>query len=125
MNQEHSSLFSTLFPIIKAALAVVAVTFVLLLLLALLLYRLHLSDSVVNVCILLVYFLSNFAGGFFIGKAKQAKKFLWGFLTGFTYFLLLAIVSFLVLKGFCSDLSGAFICLLICVGGGMIGGMLA
>ncbi len=97
----------------------------LLLLLAFLLYKLHLSEKVVNVFIILIYIAASFFAGFITGKNKKSKKFLWGAVMGALYFLVLFLVSVIVNRSF-SQLSSDFTTtILLCVGGGMLGGMLA
>ncbi len=97
----------------------------LLLLLAFLLYKLHLSEKVVNVCIILIYIATSFFAGFMTGRKKGNKKFFWGALMGMAYFLVLFVVSMIVNRSF-SELSTDFMStMLLCAGGGMLGGMLS
>ncbi len=97
----------------------------LLLLLAFLLYRLHLPEKAVNVCIILIYIATSFFAGFLTGKKKGNKKFFWGALMGALYFAVLFVVSMIVNRSF-SQLSSDFTTtLLLCMGGGMLGGMLS
>lgn len=124
MNRENNIL-SLLLPILKTALAVILFTFAMLFLLALVVFKFHINDSAVNVCIIAIYFLSNFIGGLIIGKVKKEKKFLWGFLIGLTYFAILSIASFLTLQSFYSSISSALTALVCCILGGVIGGMFA
>jgi len=71
----------------------------LLLLLAALLYRFELSEATVKVGIVVIYIITGFVGGFFIGKQMQDKKYLWGLLTGGIYFLLLFVLSLFLKNG--------------------------
>ena len=80
--------------LVKALLCAYAVTGILLLILAFLLYKAGLSEENVNAGILLVYVISTFSGGFVIGKLSGARKFLWGLLSGVLYFVLLLLISF-------------------------------
>lgn len=85
---------------LAAALAVMyVVSGVLLLLLALGLYRLDLSESVVRIGIIAIYIASGFVGGFLIGRWMQDKKYLWGIAVGALYFLLLFVVSLMLKQG--------------------------
>lgn len=124
MNRENF-LSSSLFSILKAALIVILFTVIMLVLLAFILFKAGLSDSVIKYCIWAIYFFSNLIGGLLIGKAKGEKKFLWGFLTGLTYFILLSICSFIFTKGFYQDISAVAPALFCTLGGGILGGMLA
>ncbi len=87
MNRENN-ISSLILPIVKTALAVIFFTFAMIFLLAVIIFKFHINDSVINNCILIIYFLANFIGGLIIGKVKKEKKFLWGFLTGLTYFII-------------------------------------
>jgi putative membrane protein, TIGR04086 family/integral membrane protein, TIGR04097 family len=111
--------------LIKSLLASYIVTGFLLLIVALLLFKMNLSEGKVNIGILVTYILSSFIGGFIIGKSTQTKKFIWGILLGTIYFLVLSMISFMVNKGFQGDVTGIVTTLVMCVGSGMLGGMLS
>ena len=78
---------------IKALLCAYVVTGILLLILALLLYKAGLSEENVNAGILLTYVISTFSGGFVIGKLTGSRKFLWVSLAGIRYFAILLLSS--------------------------------
>ena len=65
----------------------------LLVVLALLLYNLELSEATVKIGIIAIYILSGFTGGLLMGKRMQDKKYLWGLLVGGMYFILLFLLS--------------------------------
>lgn len=97
----------------------------LLLLLALLLYKADLSQKVVSVCIIIIYVLATFFAGFITGRKLKNRKFLWGALMGAAYFLVLVVISLAVNRQ-PGVLSGSFLTtLVLCSGGGMLGGMLS
>lgn len=97
----------------------------LLLLLALLLYKVGLSQKVVSICIIVVYVLATFFAGFITGKKMKSRKFLWGALMGVMYFLVLAAISLAVNRQ-PGILTNSFLTtLVLCSGGGMLGGMLS
>lgn len=101
------------------------ITGILLLLLSMLLYKFHISQSMVNIGIIVIYCLSTFFTGFLAGKSKKQKKFIWGLLLGAAYFALLCLIS-LAINSSIKDLSGNFLTsMLLCVGSGMLGGMLS
>lgn len=100
-------------------------TGVMLLLLAFLLYKLHLSEKVVNVCIILIYVATSFFAGFITGKKKRTRKFFWGALMGALYFAVLFVISAIVNRAFPQLSSDFTTSMLLCVGGGMLGGMLS
>lgn len=96
-----------------------------LLLLALLLYKVGLSQKVVSICIILIYVIATFFAGFFTGKKLKNRKFLWGALMGALYFLVLVVISLIVNRQ-PGVLSSSFATtLVLCCGGGMLGGMLS
>lgn len=97
----------------------------LLLFLAFLLYRLHLSEKVVNVCIILIYVATSFFAGFITGKKKGSKKFFRGAIMGALYFAVLFVISAVVNRAFPQLSSDFTTSMLLCVGGGMLGGMLS
>ncbi|MBR1693132.1 MAG: TIGR04086 family membrane protein [Lachnospiraceae bacterium] len=100
-------------------------TAVFLLLLAMLLYKFRLSETVTNIGIILIYILACFFSGFLTGKKMGSRKFLWGMLVGIGYFAILALLSIAVQKG-TIQLSGSFLStLFLCAGSGMLGGMLS
>lgn len=97
----------------------------LLLLLALLLYKLHLSEKVVNILMILIYIATSFFAGYITGKKKGTKKFFWGAVMGGLYFVILFVMSAVINRAF-PQLSPEFTTtMMLCVGGGMLGGMLS
>lgn len=110
---------------LKALLTAYVLTGGLLLLVAFLLYQFQLSRSIVNICIIAIYILSCFLAGFLEGKMMGTRKFLWGAAAGFLYFVLLTIISFAVNQGFDNSSSNFVTTLLLCIAGGMLGGMLS
>ncbi len=99
-------------------------TAALLMLLAFLLYRVGLSEKTASIAIIAVYLLSTFLAGFLAGKRMPSRRFAWGLLEGMAYFLVLAALS-LAIGHSLGDLGGSFFpTLLLCAGGGMLGGML-
>ena len=111
--------------LIKSLLAAYIVTGLLLLLLALLLYKLQLSESVVNIGIIAIYLAACFLGGFLEGKMMKTRKFLWGGTFGLLYFAVLAIISLAVGQGFSASSSHFVTTLILCMAGGTLGGMVS
>ncbi len=93
--------------------------------LAFLLYKLDLSEKVVSIAIIVIYVIATFFGGFMTGKKMGSRKFFWGLVMGSAYFLVLAAVSLCVGKGNIQLGSTFFTTLVMCAGGGMLGGMLS
>ncbi len=111
--------------LIKSLLAAYIVTGLLLLLLALMLYKLQLSESVVNIGIIAIYVAACFLGGFLEGKMMKTRKFLWGGAFGLLYFAVLAIISLAVGQGFSGSSSHFVTTLILCMAGGTLGGMVS
>ena len=111
--------------IMKALLASYIVTGILLFILTLLLYKFQWDEQMITAGIIAIYVISTFAGGFILGKLKGTRKFLWGLIMGILYFLLLFLISFGVYRNFDGNGTNVLTTLLLCMGGGMLGGMIA
>lgn len=111
--------------ILKALLCAYVMTGILLLILTVLLYKAGLSEENINAGIILTYVISTFSGGFVIGKLAGVKKFLWGLLLGIMYFVLLLLISLGIYHSLQSDMMNLVTTLLLCAGGGMLGGMVS
>ncbi len=101
------------------------ITALLLMLLALGLYRLNLGESVVTLAIILIYVVSTFLAGFVTGKKMQSRKYLWGLFMGCLYFGVLVVVSLAVNHTLGEIGQSFFTTLVLCGGGGMLGGMIS
>lgn len=97
----------------------------LLFLLALLLFWLDLGEGPVMAGIAATYVISCFAGGMLCGKILRKNKYFWGVITGLSYFLLLAAVSFAVKGKWDMDIQHTITTFCMCLGGGALGGMLS
>lgn len=111
--------------LLKSLLFSYILTGVLLALLAFALYRFGLGERTVSIAIIVIYVLATLLGGFAAGKRMKSRRFLWGLLMGGAYFLILAVMSFAVGKGDMQVGSSFFTTLVLCAGGGMLGGMLS
>ena len=110
---------------LKLLLAMFVFSAAFLFLLAFLLYKFRLSESVVAAVIVSIYVISTFLGGFLAGKIVKQKKYIWGFILGAAYYLVLFAVSAAMKQegGVLNpeSLWTAF----LCMAGGMLGGMLS
>ena len=98
------------------------VTAVLLLIFALLARAFALEGKALGIGISVVYVVSCLIGGFLTGKIMGNRKFLWGLLLGILYFaVVFACSSFVETPGS----RGCLWNLLLCLGGGMLGGMVS
>lgn len=101
-----------------------AVSGVLLLLLAFLLYQMELGEEVVKAGIIVIYLAAGLAGGLLVGKMRQEKKFLWGLCVGGIYFCVLFLISCGVNGGLPQDMVKVATTLVLCAASGMAGGMI-
>ncbi len=113
------------FQIMKALLASYIVTGILLFVVTFFLYKFEWDEQMVTAGIIVIYVVSTFVGGFILGKIKKSRKFLWGLIMGVLYFALLFLISFGVYRSFDGNGTNVITTLLLCAGGGMLGGMLA
>ena len=109
----------------KILLLMYVVTAMLLFLLAVLVQRFNWDNNVISIGISTVYVISCFIGGFFVGKVQQNKKFIWGILIGLAYVIIMLVITLVVKHGFHSTVSAFVTNLLLCLGSGMLGGMLS
>lgn len=108
-----------------AMLAAYLITSLGLFLLALLLLRFGLSKDAVEIGILFLYSLSCFLAGFLAGKLLKIKKFFFGMCVGGSYYLLLCMVSLVLNRSIEESLVSMITVFLLCLGSGMLGGMVA
>lgn len=110
---------------LKALLASYIVTGLLLLGLTVLVYQFELDEQLVAGGIVAIYVISTFTGGYIIGKLTKIRKFVWGMIIGTAYFILLFLISYGVYREFNTDGLSTITTAILCVGGGMLGGMLS
>lgn len=109
--------------LLKGLLFSYILTVLLLGLLAFLLYRFGLDEKTVSFAVIAIYVAATAFGGFITGKKMQNRRFLWGLLLGGAYFAILTVVSLIVGKGDIQFGNSFFTTLVLCAGGGMLGGM--
>lgn len=100
-------------------------TLILLLLLAFVLFKTEAPEILCKVWLIAVYIISGFLGGFLIGKRTKNRKFLWGFLMGLMYFVILFIVSLILYKGLSADGMHMFTTFVLCTASATVGGMIS
>lgn len=111
--------------ILKVLFVSYLLTGILLALIAGILYKFQLEDGKVQIGIILMYIFSCFIGGFLAGKTMKNRKFLWGLCLGILYFAVMLLISLAVNQGLQETSSGFITTFLLCMGGGMLGGMLS
>ena len=125
MEQKSNTGEFPVFFLLKTLLFSYILTGALLALQAVLLYKLRLDEKSVALAIIVIYVAGTFFGGFVAGKRLKNRKFLWGLLMGTAYFVVLALVSLVVGRGHIQLGNSFLTTLVLCAGGGMLGGMLS
>ena len=111
--------------IIKALILSFFVTALLIVIFAFFMFKFNISENIIALAVTFIYIISCGLGGFYIGKVVGEKKFMWGLLVGAIYLVVLFLVS-AIIGGDKSLLSDNVLSLvLLCLGGGTLGGMLA
>ena len=109
---------------VKSMIVAFLVTVVLLVALAFATFQFQWGESIVSLAVVVIYVAACVSAGRVAGKYAPKRKFLWGLAAGFAYFLILALVS-LAVNGQGAFSSEDFLTTaLICLAGGMLGGML-
>ena len=93
---------------VKALLAAYVVTGILLIILALALYKFELNEGAVTA-----------------GKLAKVRRFLWGIVLGILYFALLLLVTVGIYRTFHGSSTEILVTFALCAGGGMAGGMIS
>jgi putative membrane protein (TIGR04086 family) len=114
-----------IFFLLKSLLLSYILTAGMLLILAFLLFKLNLTEKPVSIAIIGIYVISTFFAGYVTGRKLQNKKFLWGLLMGAAYFVVLALVSLAVKQSPDTLGNSFFTTMVLCAGGGMLGGMVS
>lgn len=100
-------------------------TFLLLLALALVLYKMDPSQQVFNIWLVAVYVISGLLGGFLIGKKMRNRRFLWGLFIGVMYFMILFLVSVILKRGVGEDITHLIMTFVLCTASATVGGMIS
>ncbi len=101
------------------------VTALVLLVIAFLLYKMKLSEKIVSGGIIITYIMATFLAGFLAGKKMKTKKYLWGLGMGFAYYVVFMVLSLFTNRGDMEVSRTILTTLVLCMGGGMLGGMLS
>lgn len=110
--------------LLKCLMASYLITGVLLLVVAALLYKFSLGENVVEICIIAIYCIASLLAGLFFSKGATSRRFLWGMAAGAVYFLVICAVSMVLEQDFTPLSNSCITTFLICLGSGMLGGMI-
>lgn len=111
--------------VMKGLIVAYAVTGVLLTILAFCVYQFQLGESVADLTIVAIYVIVTFLGAFVTGKKIGEQKYLWGFLLGILYILILSLIAVFLSHTFHVVSTADFTTVILCAGGGLLGGMLS
>ena len=112
--------------IVKAMVVSVLLSAVLVVAVAYVLYKTDFTSAWEQIFVVLIYLLPCLAGGWCMGRMEKKRKFLWGGIVGCIFFLLLLMAALLtpgVKEGL--DVGERIRVLMICLLGGIAGGMLS
>ncbi|MDE7365972.1 MAG: TIGR04086 family membrane protein [Lachnospiraceae bacterium] len=111
--------------VIRSLVAAYIFTGVALAALAFVIYKWDLNETIVNIVIMAVYVIASFIGGFITGKRVKERKFFWGLLMGGLYILIIYGVSMIMSVSLDMISTANVAACLLCLGGGMLGGMVS
>lgn len=83
------------------------------------------EEKVMAIGVICIYAVTSLVGGVLFGKMKAEKRFLWGLAAGASLSVLLWVFSFGFLGMMQMNLMHLFTATAICLGGGMLGGMIS
>lgn len=113
-----------LIALLKCLVAAYLITGVLLLAVAGLLYKFSIGENIVDISIIVIYCVSSLLVGLFFSKGASSHRFVWGMLAGAAYFLIICAISAVAEPNFMPLSNTCITTLFICLGSGMLGGML-
>ena len=111
--------------VVRGLIVAYVVTGVLLLILAYLVFKFQITETVTDLVIVAIYVLVTFLGGFLTGKKVKQQKFLWGFLLGLLYISIISVVAIGIGHTFHVTSTASLATAALCIGGGLLGGMLS
>ena len=100
-------------------------TLILLLIFAMIMFYGNVSEKVIGIFVIIIYFVSCLLGGFSIGKSVENKKFLRGLGLGVIYFGIILVITLIGKNSNHGIDSSKIIGLVTSCIGGMIGGMIS
>lgn len=111
--------------VVKGLIVSYAVTGMLLAALAYFVFRFELKENITDLAIIGIYVIVTFIGGFITGKLVKEHKFIWGFILGCTYILIIFLISTILGQILQVETTVKLTTAILCIGGGLLGGMLS
>lgn len=109
---------------VKGVIIAYAVSAVVLLILAFLMFQWNVGDEIIRGGVVFAYVISCFIYGILVSGQHAGKKYLWGILAGAVYYVILLIVSMIWNRAVFTSIPGILPALFLCLAGGMLGGMM-
>lgn len=116
---------NNIFYLLRCLILSYIITFLILAVLALLLYKLSLGKGILSGILIVLYVAVNMLSGVLVGRHMKEKRFMWGLAVGSMYFAVLLLLTWLVPSVQFSFNSTLITTFLLCAGGGMLGGMVS
>lgn len=113
----------SLWGFLRALLASYLISTLVLMILAFILYKWGLSETIMMAGTIITYVLSGFVGGVFMGKSGRSRAFLWGLLLGAVYYMLLLLAALVLPVQETNSGIAILVNLGICMLAGMTGAM--
>ena len=85
----------------------------------------QLEEGKISAAVTVIYLGSAFLGGRIAGRRTENKKYLWGLLAGMCYFAVLFLLTLILKRNIDPSSIQTITTACLCMGGGMLGGMLA
>lgn len=111
--------------VLKSLILGYAVTVIALLILSVCLYKLSITNNVVDIGIYIIYGIASFAGGLKLAKTMGKQRLVWGIIYGVLYAVILFIVSVAVSKGAVPEMKMVLKTTALCIVTGAIGGIIS
>lgn len=114
---------ATMIQFIKGVVFAYAVSAIILLVIAFLMFQWDVAEGVVRGGVIFAYVISCFVYGMIVSRHQTGRRYLWGILAGGTYYIILLIVSMICNRAVFTSIPGIWPALFLCLSGGMLGGM--
>ena len=100
-------------------------TLFLLLLISFIMLQTGMSTGAASIAVIITYVVSVFAGGFYMGKHVEQKRYLWGLIAALLYFIIYILISLMINQDTPIQFFEYVKTFLIIAFSGMLGGMLS
>lgn len=109
--------------LVQSLVAAYVLTGIVLCVLAFFMYQTSAGIKIANIGVTVTYILASVFAGLFVGHKTGRRKFIWGFIVGLLYFLILLAISMFFYQNQIIISKERITALLLCTAGGTLGGM--